>query len=568
MTQVSGNGHKRAVLYARVSTDEQADKGYSLPSQFDAMRKYATQQGFEIAGEFQDDYSGATPIEYRPEGGKAYTMLKSGGADVIIAYTIDRFVRPPEDGDEWDMPILIRGLAKLGKEIHTVRRGKLNTNFADLLIALLDARKAGEERRDIRERTIRGTRAKAKSGRVIGMRAPYGYRHIRDEHGKVVTLEIDETTGRIVRLIFEWYVHGDEHGIRLSARTIAKRLSEMSAPTPGELQRGYHRKRASGMWQTSKVLEIIAHEVYAGVWWYGGRIAKTRKRRPIDEQIAVSVPVIVDRETWERAQAQRTRNKAMAKRNGKRDYLLSGLILCSCGLAMCGEFFSNHQYYSCSWRNNHYSGAETRTCWARSVRADAIEADIWDEIRGLFQDLDRLWADLKAAQQNELTAQDPKRAELEAVEGLLKDTDSDADEIAATMRIAKGKVGERVQKQQDDCNARIAELTARREKLIAELGARKLTDDAIEKIMQFARDTREGIEDATFDDKRRTLENLDVRVTVTPGKYRLKCVIGEKDGEIRKIKRGEKAGIVTSSRYIVPSHLSHRSCERVLQPAA
>jgi DNA invertase Pin-like site-specific DNA recombinase len=90
-------------------------------------------------------------------------LLQSGAADVIVAYTIDRFVRPPEDGDEWDMPILIRGLAKLGKEIHTVRRGKLNTNFADLLIALLDARKAGEERRDIRERSMRGKR-KSKIG--------------------------------------------------------------------------------------------------------------------------------------------------------------------------------------------------------------------------------------------------------------------------------------------------------------------------------------------------------------------------------------------------------------------
>jgi predicted site-specific integrase-resolvase len=34
---------KRAVLYARVSTDDQSDKGYSLPSQLEAMRKYATQ---------------------------------------------------------------------------------------------------------------------------------------------------------------------------------------------------------------------------------------------------------------------------------------------------------------------------------------------------------------------------------------------------------------------------------------------------------------------------------------------------------------------------------------------
>jgi site-specific DNA recombinase len=100
---------KRAILYARVSTDDQKDKGYSLPSQLEAMRNYAAKQRFEIVAEFQDDYSGATPIEMRPEGRKAHAMLQEGQADAIIAYTIDRFVRPPEDGDEWEMPILIRG---------------------------------------------------------------------------------------------------------------------------------------------------------------------------------------------------------------------------------------------------------------------------------------------------------------------------------------------------------------------------------------------------------------------------------------------------------------------------
>ncbi len=107
---------KKAILYARVSTDDQSEKGYSLPSQFDAMRKYAMQQGFEVVAEFQDDYSGATPIEQRPEGRKAYAMLQTGEADIIIAYTIDRFVRPPEEGDEWDMPILIRGWPNLEKK--------------------------------------------------------------------------------------------------------------------------------------------------------------------------------------------------------------------------------------------------------------------------------------------------------------------------------------------------------------------------------------------------------------------------------------------------------------------
>jgi site-specific DNA recombinase len=551
MTQVSGNGNgngngnKRAVLYARVSTDDQAEKGYSLPSQLDAMRKYAAQQGFEIVGEFKDDYSGATPIEFRPEGGKAYAMLKSGNADLIIAYTIDRYVRPPEDGDEWDMPILIRGLAKLGKEIHTVRRGKLNTNFADLLIALLDARKAGEERRDIRERVMRGKRRKVKEGRVIGIRAPYGYRLVRDEHGKVFTLEIDETTARIVRIIYRWYVHGDESGRRLSSRAITRRLSEMGVSTPGERQKGYTRKRGKAMWNHEMVRHILSNELYAGTWHYGIRTTKQTKREDW-ESVSANIPAIVDRETWERAQAQRAKNWALAKRNAKREYLLSGRIRCGlCNSAYYGTFLHGVLYYRDSWEKTHHQRLEGG-CVNKSIRASAIEADIWDEIRGLFQDPDRLWADLKAAQQNELTAQDPTRAELEAVEDLLRDAERDADEIAETMLIARGRVGERVQKQMDDCNTRITELTARRENLIAQLGTRKLTDAAIETIMQFARDIRAGIEGATFEEKRRTLENLDVQVTVTPGKYHVKTIVGEKDGEISQIGR-DGMRIVTNS---------------------
>src|SRR5437867_1650637 len=96
---------KRAIIYARVSTDEQADKGYSLPSQLEAMRKYAADKGCIVVAEFQDHYTGAEPIETRPEGRKAYDMLRSDQADALIAYTVDRLVRPPEEGDEFDIPL-------------------------------------------------------------------------------------------------------------------------------------------------------------------------------------------------------------------------------------------------------------------------------------------------------------------------------------------------------------------------------------------------------------------------------------------------------------------------------
>jgi site-specific DNA recombinase len=475
-------------------------------------------------------------------------MLQSGEADVIIAYTIDRFVRPPEEGDEWDMPILIRGLAKLGKEIHTVRRGKLSTGFADLLIAMLDARKAGEERRDIRERSMRGKRAKVKSGKVIGMRAPYGYRHIRDVHGKAVTLEIDEKTARIVRLIFQWYVVGDEHGVRLSDRAIALRLSEMQVPVPGELQRGYQfRKRGKTMWGHSTIRRILINEVYAGVWRYGTRIAGTTKKRPVEETVTAEVPAIIDRKIWERALAQREHNKEFSPRNARHQYLLRGLIRCGlCNMMYTGsfcrgrkknQFDPGRRYYS-DTRDVEYRVQLEGRCANKPVRADAIEADVWEEIEELFSDLERLAAQLKEAQQREDQELQSVRDKLQITDELLKDVEEEIHDIAMSMRAARGKVLADFEKQQDEVNARYTSLVAQREKHIAQLGQRKLTDEAIETLMRFARDVNEGIQNPTFEDKRHYLEMLDVKVTITPGHYHLKCVIGEKDGEISQMKRG------------------------------
>lgn len=542
---------KRAILYARVSTDDQAEKGYSLPSQIDAMRMYASAQGFEIVAEFQDDYSGATPIEHRPEGRKAYAMLQSGDADLIIAYTIDRFVRPPEDGDEWEMPILIRGLAKLGKEIHTVRRGKLNTGFADLLIALLDARKAGEERRDICERVTRGKRAKVKSGRVLGMRVPYGYRHIRDEHGKVVTLEIDEVTARTVRLIYRWYVYGDEHGKRLSERAIAVRFSEMQIPTPSELYRGYKsRKHGRGIWNYSTIGVILKSGVYVGIWRYGLYIGSTRKKRPLEETMTVTIPAIIDRETWERAQTQRAKNKEFSPRNKKHDYLLRSLIRCGvCGYAIAGECLNGRQYYHCTHDTVRIRKLEGQCANRKRVRIETIEADIWDEIHELFQNPDKLWNELRAVQQSADENLKPIREKLQITDDLINRFQNEANKIAASLPdVERGGATHKALKENDkQVNARLDELAKQREKIVKEIQGGRVTDERIETIMTIARKVKRGMERANYHGKRRLLEALDVRVTITLGKYHLKCIVGEKDGIISRMKRGY--GRVAPSSY-------------------
>ena len=54
MTSTNGHGPKRVILYARVSTDEQAHSGYSLAQQIEALREYAAREGYKVLEEIVD----------------------------------------------------------------------------------------------------------------------------------------------------------------------------------------------------------------------------------------------------------------------------------------------------------------------------------------------------------------------------------------------------------------------------------------------------------------------------------------------------------------------------------
>ena len=519
---------KRAILYARVSTDEQADKGYSLPSQLDAMRKYAAQQGFEVVAEFCDDYSGATPIEFRPEGGKAYTMLKSSQADVIIAYTIDRFVRPPEDGDEWDMPIFIRGLAKSGREIHTCDRGQLKTDFASLLIAMLGAKGAGEERRKIIERTTRGRRWKAEAGKVVGHGwSPYGYRFEYvavkpNARPVVVGLVIVESEARIVRLIFTWYVRGDGERPPMALRAIARELSMMKVPTPGELRQGIKRKRANYMWDAATVRLILKNETYAGLWHYRkvNRQNNHSERRDLQEQILVQVSPIVDRDLWDAAQARLQYNQKMSLRNCQHPYLLRGMIRCACGAAMQAQNVVSkdgkyrYAYYICT-ANPHKHVQLEKPCREPAARCEAVEEKVWEYVYNVFSNRDKFEADLRRAQQSELDSLTPKQERLKIVNELMADRLKEADDLRAKVKqLGGGLVGQGLEKDVQEVERHYAELSKEHDELQAEIAARELTEEAVNSLEQFREDMVAGLDNPTFEDKRRALELLRAEVTV------------------------------------------------------
>ncbi|HEX2109326.1 MAG TPA: recombinase family protein [Rubrobacteraceae bacterium] len=91
------NGHgatNRAILYARVSTDEQARSGYSLAQQLEALREYAAREGYEVLEEVKDAGQSGASLE-RPGMDRVRDLVAAGRVSVVLAQDRDRFSREP-----------------------------------------------------------------------------------------------------------------------------------------------------------------------------------------------------------------------------------------------------------------------------------------------------------------------------------------------------------------------------------------------------------------------------------------------------------------------------------------
>ena len=94
MPSTNGHGPKRAVLYARVSTDEQARSGYSLAQQIEALRAYTAQEGYEVLEEVQDPGQSRASLA-RPGLDRVRDLIAKGGVSIVLAQDRDRFAREP-----------------------------------------------------------------------------------------------------------------------------------------------------------------------------------------------------------------------------------------------------------------------------------------------------------------------------------------------------------------------------------------------------------------------------------------------------------------------------------------
>jgi len=417
MPSTNGHGPKRAILYARVSTDEQARSGYSLAQQLEALRDYAGREGYEVLEEVRDPGQSGASLE-RPGMDRVRDLVAAGGVSVVLAQDRDRFAREPAYHY-----LLRREFEEHGTKIRALNDRGDETPEGDLTDGILD-QLAKYERAKITERTRRGRLQKAKEGKVIAtMKPPYGFRYNEARDGLV----IHEPESAVVEKIFR--LAADGHG----TRAIQTRLYREGIPSPTGKET-WHRPTLKRIVLSDtykphtyeEAIELVPPAAAAALaeggaygirWWNrfsrkshqvsesarDGSGARRYRRKVVyslrskEEWVGTPVPAFLSRGLVERARAQVAAPRPQERKNLGRGWELRGLLRCpSCGGAMTTHTAKRddklYHYYRCH-RNVDYG---RHSCRQRMERAQKAEEAMWAFVSKILKDPGRILAGIDA----------------------------------------------------------------------------------------------------------------------------------------------------------------------------
>ena len=412
MTSSNGRGPKKAILYARVSTQEQVEKGYSLAQQMEALRVYAAREGYEIVEEVVDPGQSGASLE-RPGMDRLRGLVAAKGVYVVLAQDRDRFSREPAYAY-----LLKREFEEHGCKMRALNDRGDDSPEGELMDGVFD-QFAKFERAKTAERTRRGKLRKAQEGKILaGRRVSYGFKLNEGRDAYVV----DEGRMWVLQRIFR--MAGVE---KATIHKIKRTLEREGVRTPTG---GQH-------WSSAAIRRFIYDDVYRphtfeeieslvtpevaarldstkcyGIWWFNrqrvstkqvSEVSKNGRRyrskrafstRPKEEWIAVPVPDSgIPREVVDMAREALASNRRISN-NGSRYWELSGGIL-HCGV--CGWRMrtsvshkrgssNRYFYYHCNKRHHTAEACPNR----KNYRAGELEARVWGFVSDLLKEPERL----------------------------------------------------------------------------------------------------------------------------------------------------------------------------------
>jgi site-specific DNA recombinase len=458
--------------------------------------------------------------------------------------------------------VLLEELRRNGVEVVFLQH-PISDDPNDQLLLQIQGAIAEYERALLRERFRRGKLQKARAGHWIGGKAPYGYRYIPQQDGVPGYLVVDEAEAGFVRMLYQWVVEE-----QMTIRQILKRLNA----GPWSPRSGKH------PWSPSVVHHILTDPVYTGTA-YTNRYRfvppknprapqrpqasenTCRQPRPREDWIPIPVPALLDQQTFDLAQAQLARNAALSFRhNTKYAYLLRCLLTCqTCGLAMYGTTYKAtatqpaRHYYECHGKDRILSARDT-ICPQRRAKGDELDAAVWEHVRALLQDPERLLAQFEHFAQLTVVGDEREQVEEQRREGQLKRIEREEQRLVDAYQAEVISL--------EELSQRRRQLTERRESLNAQQQQQaRLRREAAQAqqhltdVRAFCERIRTRLDAATFEEKQAMLQLVVERI-----------IVGEDTLEIRHVIPLRSVPQDTGGRVPPPAGLRSDSVELAALP--
>lgn len=504
---------QRAAIYARVSSDEQRGN-YSVPTQVQEAIRHVEHSGYSLVGnQFVDPDSGRdagdghgsvaayvddfTSREInRPALDAALDFLEAVGFDVLVVHSLDRLARDPYIRQTLEIDLRERGAS------------------VEYVLGNYEASPEGEVRKDLDatfakwenlkrvERSLRGKRGKAKRGKFVAGRPPFGYELDSEARGG---LAVVESEADVVRRVFELYARDG-----LSIRATAELLTDEGVPSP----------TGRPTWGKSTVSKILRNETYAGTNHYNKhkRNGKTQELRAREKWIPIVTTPIVEPSLFREVQERLRRNAAVRRREPQRFYLLGGMIFCpDCGRPYACQTQKAGRHRRKTDAPSYRHRAREGHCRNRMISARKLDPAVWNRIVEVLLDPDNLRRGYQENLDQQTARQKRQRRRLEILERARLKHDQKRSNLMVAyldpdLQLTKAEFlqqRELIDREIESVDREIGRLTE--ELAVVEVPPELETIDAFAGIV---RSQLEDHGDLTRQEKRRILELLHVRVFI------------------------------------------------------
>ena len=327
-------------LYLRVSTEDQAKVGFSLPEQRKCLKGLCDYKGWQIYDYYEDAGISAKTGNTRPQFDRMIEDAKKKKINTVLAIKLDRLTRSIYD---WE------NIMKLSEKYQfdiVCANDDVNTTTANgKMVTRIMMSVSQNEIERTSERTKFGMIGAIKAGHIPGQ-TPYGYNRVNK------CLVINELEAEIVKRIFDLYSVGE------SFSKIATRFNK-----EGILKKDN--------WKDNTISKIIHNPVYKGDYILN-------KGKPEQKIFKNVCPAIIDEETWDWANDQLVKNSKNYKR--KEEYLFLQKLRCP----KCGVLLGGRACNKISTRGKKYFYYQCHQC-KRYVKQEDVEKYLVETLNEIIE---------------------------------------------------------------------------------------------------------------------------------------------------------------------------------------